>query len=244
MSGHRIVTITLWPLAVSSKQLDALSEFLPAVDHRHVTTLRPDTARRFVASRGVARILLAERCGCSVDELEIRTDARGKPHLDHPHALAFNLSHSGDHCALAIGDVAAVGVDIEIVPAAIRDLVETVLSADEAIRFAAIPAADCPTAFIRAWVAKEAYLKATGDGLSGGLDSLEVDLHAGAEISPLAIKGRSSALADWQFEGFDVAPSVCGAVAINAGKSRVDVQFRRIDVQLALNSVGARRIRN
>ncbi len=190
------------------------------------------TAQQFVVSRSITRMLLARHCGLSASVLDLRKDARGKPYLEGaPRPIAFNVSHGGGFCALAVGDVECVGVDIEAVPSSADDLAESVFSSGEARQFAALPAAARLPALIRAWVAKEAYLKATGEGLGGGIDSLELDLQPDATIKPIAIRGSRQALSHWHFHGFDVDDRVFGAVAIKADIQFAKLNIRRLDVE-------------
>ncbi|SDM25317.1 4'-phosphopantetheinyl transferase family protein [Allokutzneria albata] len=80
----------------------------------------------------------------------------------------FNLSHSGDLAVLAVSGDRRVGIDVE----QHRELdhlgmAGRVLLPSEYEVIAALPAADQPAAFFRYWTVKEAYVKVTGQGLSG-----------------------------------------------------------------------------
>ena len=56
------------------------------------------------------------------------------------------------------------------------------LKPDEAEALRQLPTPMQPSAFFRAWVRKEAYLKATGAGLSNGLDAIRVPIGPQAGI--------------------------------------------------------------
>lgn len=116
------------------------------------------------------------------------------PRLAHG-SLHFNLAHSDSLALLAVRQDAPVGVDVEPV----RPLPEAMLiacrwfSAPE-IRWIAA-SDDRDRAFLRCWVCREAFLKATGEGLGRPLDSfalhpcgdtLRLDGAALAECTPLA----------------------------------------------------------
>ena len=231
------VNVAIWSLAVPAPRLSALHGILsPDEQSRAAGIRREAAAHEFIASRGVTRELLALDCGCAPGDIAIGTDAHGKPRLEHPRpGMAFNLSHSGGFCALATGGVARVGVDIETVRPTVGDLTASVFTPREAIRYAAIAPSEQMRAFFRAWVAKEAYLKATGEGLGGGLQSLEVDPAAGLEILPIAIQGSMAILAHWQFQGFDVNDAIVGAVAIESGGATVDVKVRHVNAEHSLS---------
>ncbi len=224
-------TVTIWPLHVSTRRLDTLRSLLSADELQRVARARtPSVARDFIAGRGVARELLAQACGCAPDDIAFDVDTLGKPRLAHPSIqLAFNISHSGGYCALAIGALDHIGVDIEAIRPTIGDLAQSVLSHREAARYDALAPAEQMRTFFRAWVAKEAYLKATGEGLGGGLKSLELDLTDTAVIRPIAIKGDAHAPKTWHFHGFDVGDSIVGAIAFPDPGRDVDVKIQHID---------------
>lgn len=232
-----LVNVAVWSLAVSAPRLSALHEILSPDEQLRASRMRRDAAaHEFIASRGVTRELLALDCGCAPGEITIGTGPHGKPCIERPRDnIAFNLSHSGGYCALAAGAVSRVGVDIETVRPTVGDLAASVFTPREAIRYAAIAPSQQMRAFFRTWVAKEAYLKATGEGLGGGLQSLEVDPVAGSEIVPIAIQGRTEILAGWQFFGFDVNDAIVGAGAIETGGAMVDVKVRHVNAEHRLS---------
>lgn len=130
---------------------------------------------------------------------------------------------------MATGRVASIGVDIEAIRPSAGDLADTLFTRREIVQYMAIPPAKQMHAFFRTWVAKEAYLKATGEGLAGGLQSFELNPATGLEICPIAIKGSAAGLGQWQFSGFDVSDDVVGAVAIEADGAAIDLEFCRVD---------------
>lgn len=172
--------------------------------------------------------MLARQCGCAPSDISFGIAAHGKPTLEHPRTpLAFNLSHGGGFCALATGRVASVGVDIEAIRPNAADLADTVFTRHELLQYTAIPPAGQVQAFFRAWVAKEAYLKATGEGLAG-LQSFELNVTTGLDIRPIAIRGSVAELDQWRFSGFDVSDTVVGAIAVKTGGAALEMDVRHI----------------
>lgn len=103
----------------------------------------------------------------------------GKPCLlgDNVH---FSISHSGSYIACAV-DTSSVGIDIETPRDINKRILDHCCTRDEigyiCADVSALPdpiPAESPEAqrFLTLWTAKEAYLKYTGQGLSGGLDSV------------------------------------------------------------------------
>ena len=130
----------------------------------------------------------------------------GKPRLVSPGRLEFNLSHSGDHALLAVSRERPVGVDIEVVrPIRERDsIVSRYFTDAERISFDAVPPPLRDDHFFRLWTRKEAFLKALGVGLSGGLDRVEV----GSGFVKLSAEGR-----DWSLMDLYPGSELRGAIA-------------------------------
>jgi len=129
-------------------------------------------------TRAVTARLLARELGVDAADLKISRvcthcgdPAHGRPHLVGGER-SFNLSHSGDRFVLAIGDPALqLGVDVEVVrPRARLDaLARRTLDATAYERWLSAPDAEPLVTFLRAWTAKEAYLKAVGLGIATSL---------------------------------------------------------------------------
>ena len=85
--------------------------------------------------------------------------------------LHFNVSHADVKSLIATTDAAPVGVDLEQETRvlSVRELAKAVCSRSEHAQILDLPAADQRLALLRIWVAKEAFLKALGEGLSTGL---------------------------------------------------------------------------
>lgn len=159
----------------------------------------------YLAGRALLRHALAERTGRDAASLRIELSASGKPEcVGGP---AISVSHSGDALVCALADV-AVGVDVETKPP--RDLgavAERFFTAAEARWLAADPA----PRFCMLWVLKEAYLKALGVGLAGGLASLD------CRIEPPAVVARTGAgTAPPQLKLFRGKDCFVGVAAIGA----------------------------
>ena len=138
---------------------------------------------RFTQARAALRRLLAARVGCEPAEVPLATGPHGKPHLAWAGGSGppFNLSHSGSHALIALGDertVSEVGIDIEACGSdvdieGIATLAFTACERDE-VRTAPDPL----QAFYSRWTGKEAVLKAIGLGVAEQLQS--IGLHPGA----------------------------------------------------------------
>ncbi len=149
--------------------------------------------RRFVVCRANLRMILSRYLDCRPVDVLFRTGAHGKPFLEpaaHGQRLRFNVSHSYELALVGVTAASEVGVDIERVRP-LEDLDAMVarhFAPRERRAFTRAAPADRLRTFFRHWTLKEAYLKASGVGLSGPLDAVDVTIgrHAEWTVRPLS----------------------------------------------------------
>lgn len=95
-------------------------------------------------------------------------DARGKPQVLHPRGWHMSLSHSRDAVALMLAEQPA-GIDIEprVRKARWAALARRQFHADECAQLEAQAASGFASAALALWTAKEAWAKASGEGVVG-----------------------------------------------------------------------------
>jgi len=173
---------------------------------------------RFIAGRGILRSLLAAYLECAPDEPRFVYGPNGKPALAGKFAqsaLRFNLAHSEELALVAITRLGELGVDIEkIRPLSdAGELVERFFSARENALFQTLPADQRNVAFFNLWTRKEAWLKATGEGIGDSLSRVEVTFLPGQPARFLALPDHCAVRADWAVRELAPAPGFVGAVA-------------------------------
>lgn len=134
--------------------------------------------RRFAVARSGLRQILGRYTQTNPEDIVFDYSPRGKPALKfNSQGLEFNLSHSGE-CALCGVARSPLGVDIEQLRSMDRlgGLVQRCLTPREQRSLQQQPASEQSTAFLKYWTCKEAYLKATGQGISESLTAIEVEL--------------------------------------------------------------------
>jgi 4'-phosphopantetheinyl transferase len=182
----------------------------------------------YVSSRRRAPLvaLLAGYLDIPESAVTLDEDARGKPHLVNSAGalggsavLEFNWSHSGDYALVALSRRGAVGVDIERLGKKLRaiEIARRFFDGEEAATLAALDADVRDQAFIGLWCAKEAVLKAAGEGLSFGLARLAFAHAADADWNLATADPTLGDVRDWQVWGFDPAPGYRGCVAWRGG---------------------------
>lgn len=134
---------------------------------------------RFIAGRGILRSLLSNYIHVSPENIKFDYLPHGKPILASHHCqpqLQFNVSHSHDLALYIISESdKTVGIDVELMrplPQALS-LAQRFLTARETAYLASLSPNQQSLKFFQFWTAKEAYLKATGEGLTG-LQSIEL----------------------------------------------------------------------
>ncbi len=172
--------------SISPQEIKHLFALLDASEHDRVGRFRSKQDRdRYVAAHGLLRAALAETLGRPARTLVLEKSARGKPQLrpsGHDNRRPkFNFSHASAWALIAIGYNRELGVDLES-PESLPDdeqslskLAARVLSERELEGWRAIPnLLKRREAFLRMWTRKEAYVKATGEGLRHDLADIEL----------------------------------------------------------------------
>lgn len=159
-------------LTVSDPHYAVLAKTLSAEETRRAAALAPDLARRFAVARGLLRQLLAGFTGTPAARLRFDYGSDGKPSLAG-HDINFNISHSADLGLFAFAPDRAVGVDLECERPVRRmlDVAQRFLSEEEVYSLAATPPEKRNATFLKAWVVREARLKAEGKGVWSGAES-------------------------------------------------------------------------
>ncbi|MEH1797639.1 MAG: 4'-phosphopantetheinyl transferase HetI [Nostoc sp.] len=136
--------------------------------------------QRFIAGRGILRTILGSYLGIQPLHVEFNYQHRGKPVLADKFAdsrLAFNLSHSQGLGLCAVNCTRPIGVDLEYIRpmSDLEALAKRFFLPKEYEMLRSLSPNQQQEIFFRYWTCKEAYLKATGDGLSQ-LEQVEVSL--------------------------------------------------------------------
>jgi 4'-phosphopantetheinyl transferase len=183
---------------------------------------------RYVVARAGLRRILGRWLGVEPASLRFTYSPAGKPALD-PTGLngpppQFNLAHSHDLALVAVTPEVAIGVDLEYAREAadLAAIAGRFFAPSEAAQLLALPVAEQPAAFHRCWTRKEAYLKARGDGISGGLARFEVTLLPGEAPALLRTLDDPLEAACWTLADPPVPAGYTAALAVRATSVRVE----------------------
>ena len=177
--------------------------------------------KRHVLTHGLLRVILSLYANVAPEELKFTENRYGKPELVHPSGLSltFNLSHSHERALIGIARGRQIGVDIEYVKNDFewQEIIERFFSPREVEMINALPKNLQLRAFFTCWTRKEAYVKATGMGLSLPLKEFDVSPVPGAATLLLSHKEASA----WSMKEVDVAESYVATVAVEGHDPRI-----------------------
>lgn len=123
--------------------------------------------RQFIVARAMMRSILAPYLGAKPEELIFNFNKQGKPAIQHPENIHFNLSHSGELALLAVGQEYPMGIDLEFFSARpYVDIGAQLFSEREMQELRQLPPDLQALGFFHIWAQKEAFIKASGLGLS------------------------------------------------------------------------------
>ncbi|QOV21208.1 4'-phosphopantetheinyl transferase HetI [Anabaenopsis elenkinii] len=138
------------------------------------------TGEHFIAGRGILRRILGRYLGIQPQQVQFDYQERGKPVLADSFSksgLWFNLSHSQGLALCAVNYHRQIGVDLEYTRRScdIESLAKRFFLPREYALMRSLSGQQQQETFFRYWTCKEAYLKATGEGL-GKLEQAEINL--------------------------------------------------------------------
>ena len=178
--GVMLGGVHVWRIRQGDPQLLSDSE------RAHAEVFRSMEARAaYVAGRAGVREIGARYTGIPPRGLDVQVGPTGKPFFANA-GVDFNVSHSGG-VVVAAFSVKPVGVDIERRGRRgdFLAIAQRFFHPDEA---AAISGEED---FLRLWTAKEAMLKLSGDGISGGLEVARPGPGGGGDLAGRSVWLRS-----------------------------------------------------
>jgi 4'-phosphopantetheinyl transferase len=210
-----IATVHVWeaPLRVDRSVHASLVASLSPDERARAGRYRdPDDARRFAVARGWLRHVLSTETGMAPGQVAFAPEP-GKPRLATAGGPHFNLSHAEDLAVIAVAPC-EVGVDVEYLGRGLRvlDAASVACTAEEVAALKLLAPVPRAQAFLRLWTAKEAYLKATGLGLTVPPDQVEIGVPGPGGVTPVGMKGDAEPPRWWVRE-LRFASGHVGAVA-------------------------------
>lgn len=212
--------IHVWCAALSefASELPLLNALLSSAERERAERFRFAKDRNhFVARRGILRSILSRYLEQPPSGIDFCDGRFGKPEIngDLRASLRFSVSHSGDLAVYAATRACPIGVDVEYVRPFphLEEIALRFFSPRETEVLMTLPPEHRVEVFFSCWTRKEAFLKATGEGIGKDLAEVEVTLVPWHEPEFLSIKGEPPARAEWRLRSFSPAPGYLAALA-------------------------------
>jgi 4'-phosphopantetheinyl transferase len=199
------------------EQIPLLSALLSAAERQRAERFHFSEDRdHYIIRRGILRILLGRYLNTRPAAIEFRYGRWGKPAMNGAAPdLHFNDSHSADLALYGVTMVCPLGADLEQIRPLpeFEDLASRYFSPRETALIRALAPEHRMEAFYNVWTRKEAFLKATGEGIGENLAEVEVSPAPGQEPAIFRVPGMTPGPDGWKLRSFSPAPGFRGAVA-------------------------------
>lgn len=164
-------TIRVYGAELRRVPAEAACLLLDRSERKRASAIRHEPTRQeFVKTRALLRLVLARCANGDPGGFMFAVGNNGKPYLHGCPALHFNVSHAGGRALIAVA-TCPVGIDIERTDEFVDhfSMAATVFSIAERKLLLWAPRTERSDVFFSLWTRKEAYLKATGIGVSCNL---------------------------------------------------------------------------
>jgi 4'-phosphopantetheinyl transferase len=143
--------------------------------------------------------------------------------------VSFNLSHTNGLVGVAAAARSAmrIGFDLETLHRNVPlEVVDRYFRPEEADWLVSLPEDERPYGFLRLWTLKEAFIKATGEGLSRDLASFWFDM---GPRSIRFVPENTLCAAAWHFQQWVVAERFVVAVGLHDSHSALSVLWHEVN---------------
>jgi 4'-phosphopantetheinyl transferase len=237
MAGMDGLIVRLIELAsIHQTQWCWLNSLLDAAERERAAKFLFDRDRRqYIAAHALKRLMLSASAEGTMHPAawKFETGPYGKPRIAGAAGPNFSLSHCDGMVACALSGQMEIGIDLESIARPVPvDVLDRYLAAEERAWLVERPQPLQAIEALRLWTLKEAYVKASGLGLSQRLDTFAFS------FCPLRVTFHDPALGapeDWWFEqrligsGSHILAVACHAVVAPV---RVDVEVIRPEMLL------------
>jgi 4'-phosphopantetheinyl transferase len=214
-------TVHLWIADLNSWENHAgkLRTLLSDEELSRLDRLKIDNKKaEFLSSRSILRIILSMYLTEDPNDLSINYTLAGKPILPDTE-LQFNVSHSKDFLLCGISLTNRIGIDIqEIYPISSLDrIINNFFSPTEIQYLRSLPSREAyHEHFFAIWTAKEAYLKAVGDGIQGSFNQMStIPESSDLKIFKLDLPDTPKTEMNWTIKSVEVSQGYSAALAFD-----------------------------
>lgn len=229
------VPVRVWTMATAGLDEDAVAPWAAVLDaserSRASRFAFPQSRVTFIAAHALTRAALAAAAGAPPAAFGFAVGAHGKPEpaLDgRPADMSCNLSHTGGLVGVAVAPVSGLQLGFDLEPVDRRVPIEVArrcFTDGELAWLEGLPDSGRAEGFFRLWTLKEAFLKATGKGLTEDLRSFWF------RVDPPAIgfaPGLAERPQDWCFVQQLVQDGFVAAIGLRGEGAGIDAVWREV----------------
>jgi 4'-phosphopantetheinyl transferase len=218
--------VHVWKVELKAweKEADSLLELLDPAERERASRFKfPAPRNQFLISRALLRRALGRYLRIEARAIHFRTTGNGKPELAESCDLRFNLSHTEGVTVFAVARHRQVGVDVERIrqDTNAMELAERFFSRQEVEWLRSQPVAQHIPSFFSCWTAKEAYIKAQGEGLSLPLSNFGVLPRLTSSELQLDVYDDPEESRRWSMWQLELGQGLRGALAVEGEGCRV-----------------------
>jgi 4'-phosphopantetheinyl transferase len=226
-------SIHVWPIRISPSiaVVARFERFLTADERARAARFKfRHLQHSFLISRGILRALIGRYIGTPPGSIRFAYGPAGKPSLETQGPIRFNASRSGNLAVFALTRGCELGIDIERIRIVedIQSITDRLFCPEETEELMSMTTKQRERAFFLCWSRKEAYVKATGDGLSMSLTSFRVSVHPSQPARFIHIARDANAANEWSLHDLALS-SDCAAALAYADAQRPVVVSRIIE---------------
>ena len=187
-------------------------------------------AQRYICAHGVLRTILGFYTEQSPHLIPFCYGAKGKPRLDLPGQIQFNISHTKDLLAIAVTSCCNVGVDIEscVQFSNMKGVAKKIMHHSEYLTYLSLRSEEQVKYFYRCWVRKEAVTKAWGSGLISDLREFSVMGKEWKNKEKICILSDNSGQSTWCVADFEIKGHHAGAICLEGDRLEKQIIGRDI----------------
>ena len=214
--------ITIWWTLCNSHngRIEKLYSYLSNDECNRAMRLKFNIDRhQFVVSRAILRELLSSYLGVSPQKIMLGYNSFGKPEIvDPPSKINFSVSHSHNLIIYGLALGVNLGVDVEKVVADFpsMEIAKSFFSEEELKNLSILKQPAFQEAFFSCWTLKEAYLKATGHGLTRKLNDFCVSFGPNRPALLLSDETEKTAPQKWRLNSMKLIEGYAAAVAYDS----------------------------
>lgn len=210
--------VHLWAVDLTrpSPNLQKLGQLLAADELARADRFHFNRDRDFyICARGVLRLLIGRYQQVQPETIAFIYGEQGKPALAEGD-LEFNVSHAFGVALIGFARGREIGVDVELIRPLtdVKAVARRSFSDAEFEVWTAVAEPQKMRAFFNCWTRKEAYIKATGQGLACPLGSFAVTLRPDEPAALLHINNSQAQAAKWHLKSVEPAQNYVGAVLV------------------------------